>query len=104
MRRPEARIARAARELARLARSGGDGPDRGAVAVFLCVEGDADKGDARAVGRNLRVADPNQVEEILFSDVAFLRKGRRGQKDEDDQQERDTKRNERRRRISESFR
>ncbi len=62
----------AAGERLQRAAGGGDAPDGGVVAVLLLVDGDPDKRDARAVGRNLRVADPDELEEIFFCDGALL--------------------------------
>ena len=45
-----------------------DEPDRGLVPFFLCVHLHAHEGDARAVGRNLRVGDPDEAEQVLFGD------------------------------------
>ena len=48
-------------------------PDRSVVAFFLFVHGHAHKRDARSIRRDLRIADPDKIPEIFFSDVSFLR-------------------------------
>src|ERR1041384_3970589 len=84
-------IARAVSALSCFAAGGRDCPDRGVVSVLLFVDGHAHKCDARAVRRHLWIADPNEVEEIFFSDTAFLRQCRRGQRYNDEQKNGDTK-------------
>ncbi len=49
-----------------------DRPDRGVIAFFFLVHCDAHKSDARSIWRNLRIADPNKIEQIFFCDVALL--------------------------------
>ena len=62
-------------------------PDRRVVAFFLLVNCNADKCDTRSIRRNLRVSDPDKIEQIFFSNVALLRRDdgcRRGPKDDDE--------------------
>jgi len=74
IRRPaRRRIACATTQLVCLTGRGRNGPDGSVVAVLLFIDGDAHKSDARAIGRNLRIADPVKGEEIFFSDVSLLR-------------------------------
>ena len=42
-------------------------PDRGVVLVALAIDGHAHEGDFRTVGRDLRVGDPDEGEEILIA-------------------------------------
>src|ERR1044072_3687350 len=88
-------VAGTVRELARFAGIGGDGPDGGVVTVLLVVHGNAHESDMRAIGRDLRIADPDEVEEILFSDISLLGQCRRSDDDQEsedtNQENRDTK-------------
>src|SRR5438128_12397124 len=57
-----------------LATSDRDRPDRRIVAFLFLVHGHAHKRHARSIRRNLRIADPDEIEEIFLGDVAFLSK------------------------------
>ena len=48
-------------------------PDGSVVTIFLLVHRYAHKRDAVSIGRNLRITDPDKIEEIFFGDVALLR-------------------------------
>ena len=53
--------------------SGRDQPERSVVAFFFLIHRHAgDKHDLRSIRRDLRVADPDEIEKILFGDVALL--------------------------------
>ena len=50
-----------------------DAPDGSVVSGLLLVHRDFDEGHARTVGRNLRIADPVELENIFLGDRTFLR-------------------------------
>jgi hypothetical protein len=47
-------------------------PNRSVVAFFFLVDRDPHERDAQSIWRNLRIANPHEVEQILFSDGALL--------------------------------
>ena len=73
VRRPSRRrVARAGRQRSRLEGAvGGDLPDRAGVGVVLAVDGHADHGDRSSVGRELRVGQPDEVEQVEVGDRAL---------------------------------
>ena len=69
----------------RLAGCRSDAPDGSVVAIFLFVHRHAHKGDARTVGRDLRIARPNEIEQVLLSNVPLLRQSRNDEQRDIDQ-------------------
>src|SRR5208282_1126122 len=55
---------------------GGGHPDRRFVARALLVHADPGKGDARSVGRELRVGNPDEIEKILLGDGPLGKRNR----------------------------
>src|SRR5205823_4515610 len=58
-----------------------DRPNRGVVTELFFIHTHAHKGDARPIRRNLRITDPDEIEQILFGNAAFVR-GLRRDRDE----------------------
>ena len=52
---------------------GRDSPKRSIVAFLLFINRDANEDHARPVRRQLRIADPDEVEEIFLGDVSLFR-------------------------------
>jgi len=48
-------------------------PDGSVIAVFLFVDRDLYKSNARSIGRDLRIADPVELKNIFLGDRALLR-------------------------------
>mgnify|MGYP003694377951 CR=1 FL=1 len=48
------------------------GPNRSVITFLLLVDRHPHKRDARAIRRNLWIADPDKIEQIFFSDVALF--------------------------------
>jgi hypothetical protein len=55
-----------------LAFTHGDAPDRGVIAGLLFIHTDFDKRYARAIWRNLRIANPVELEDVFLSDGTLL--------------------------------
>src|SRR5258705_410973 len=55
-----------------------DAPDGRVVTIFSGVHRHSHKSDARTVGRDLGVARPDKIEQILLSNVSLLGQGRGG--------------------------
>jgi hypothetical protein len=58
----------------RLIAANGNTPQESLIAVFLVVDGNLYKGHSRAIGRNLRIANPIELKKVFFSDRTLLRK------------------------------
>ena len=88
IRRPaRRRIALAAGQTMRSFVAGGrHGPDRRVVALFFFIHGHANERDARAIGRNLRIADPNEIEQIFLGNVPLSGPDGGGKRDDDERQ------------------
>src|SRR6266550_7137227 len=63
-----------------------DRPDGGVITNLFFVYADAHEGDARSIRRNLRITDPDEIEQVLFGYAAFIG-GLRRDRDEQEQRE-----------------
>ena len=54
-----------------------DRPDGGVITDLFFVYAHAHESDARSIRRNLRITDPNEIEQVLFGNAAFVRGLRR---------------------------
>src|SRR5438477_1831091 len=52
-------------------------PDGGVVTELFFIHAHAHKDDARSIRRNLRITDPDEIEQVLFGNTAFVRGLRR---------------------------
>src|ERR1700756_3811480 len=53
-----------------------DAPDGSVISIFLVVDRDLYEGHARSVGRDLRIADPVELEDVFLGDRTLLRLGK----------------------------
>jgi hypothetical protein len=78
-------IARAEGQLARrLGSVGARDPETGVVLIGLLVRGHTDEDHLGAVGRDLRIGHPDELEQVLFGDGPLLCEGRAGGEREQD--------------------
>ena len=72
-------VASADGQLARRLRAvGARDPEAGVVLILLLVHGDTDEDDLGAVGGDLRVGHPDELEQVLLGDVPLLCESRGG--------------------------
>src|SRR5262249_58763073 len=62
-----------------------DRPDRCVIASLLLIHTDLDENHLRSIGRNLRIADPVELEEVLLGDRTLLSKCRARECDQTEQ-------------------
>src|SRR5438270_12612836 len=63
-----------------------DRPGGGVITNLFFVYAHAHEGDARSIRRNLRITDPDEIEQVLFGYAAFIGGSRR---DRDEQEQRE---------------
>src|SRR5260370_7371750 len=58
-----------------------DRPNGGVITDLFFIHVHAHKGDTRSIRRNLRITDPDEIEQVLFGNAAFVRGLRRDRVD-----------------------
>jgi hypothetical protein len=64
-----------------------DRPDGGVITELFFVHAHVHEGDARSIRRNLRITDPDEIEQVFFGNAAFVRGLRRDRNEQERREE-----------------